>query len=595
MPKKKKVKFFTKGWRIIFRYLGEYKREILIISFLGVVSAIANGFVPYIVGRFFDAILSPAEILAIGGIGAPLWAWLLVLLGITQLIANFADWVNDVQSRNVGTLLNARYPTRAVEHLIRLPISFHKDQKTGEVWDKIVRGMNASVSMIERVVLTLAPQILAVFIGITIAFVIHPILASIIVFGVLLYVATLAKIVPPIVTLQKKGYRAWNRAFGNAYDTVTNVQTVKLFTAEEYESKKAHRSYIDKAARSWFKVEKIWSDINFYQRILIAITQILVFVFAVYFITKGELTLGGLIALNGYAGMVFGPFVRLGYNWEIVQNGIVAIERAEEILSTPREIYEPENALSLGDLKGKIEFKNVSFEYGKNKGQVLKGISFKIRQGEVVALVGESGVGKSTLVDLISGYYFSSKGSVLIDDKDIKKVSLKSLREQIAVVPQEVVLFNDTIENNIRYGDFKASHENVVRAAKEAHADIFINKFSKKYQQLVGERGIKLSVGQKQRIAIARAILRDPKILILDEPTSALDIETEKYIGESLEKLMKNRTTIIIAHRLSTVRRSNRILVFEAGKLIEQGTHEELVKNRKGLYHRLYKLHVGLG
>ena len=243
---------------------------------------------------------------------------------------------------------------------------------------------------------------------------------------------------------------------------------------------------------------------------------------------------------------------------------------------------------------GRLSLKELTFSYNKKDIDVLKDISFVVNPGEKVALVGESGVGKSTLVDLISGYYFPHKGNIHIDDKNIKKLNLGDLREQIAVVPQEVVLFNDTIEKNIQYGSFDASKKELIDAAKEAHAHEFIQKFPKKYRQLVGERGIKLSVGQKQRVAIARAILRNPKILILDEPTSALDIQTEKQITESLEKLMEGRTTIIIAHRLSTVRKADRILVFDKGRLVEEGTHKSLIKKKSGLYKKLYKMHVGL-
>jgi len=281
-------------------------------------------------------------------------------------------------------------------------------------------------------------------------------------------------------------------------------------------------------------------------------------------------------------------------NWQNIQNGLVRIEQAEKILAMPTEVYSPVNASPLVEIKGDIEFRNVHFNYSKKDGDVLKDVSLKIKAGEVVALVGESGAGKSTLIDLISGYYFAQKGKVLIDGVDIKKINLNVLRENIAIVPQEVSLFNDTIKTNIKYGSFNASDEDVQKAAEGAYADMFIQKFPKKYKQIVGERGIKLSVGQKQRVAIARAILRDPNILILDEPTSALDPRVERFISDSLKELMKDRTTFIIAHRLSTVRDADRILVFDEGKIVEEGKHEELMNIENGIYRKLYSLHVGL-
>jgi len=306
------------------------------------------------------------------------------------------------------------------------------------------------------------------------------------------------------------------------------------------------------------------------------------------------MSIGELIAVNGYAAMVFGPFMTLGNNWQTIQNGLVNLEETEKMLDQPPENYKPKDAVIIDKLKGGVEFKNVNFHYNKKDGDILKDINLKVNAGEKIALVGESGVGKSTLVELISAYYFAQKGKVLIDGVDIRKINLKFLRRGIAVVPQEVSLFNDTIEMNIKYGNLKASKKDLEKAVKDSYADEFINKFPKKYKQIVGERGVKLSVGQKQRVAIARAILRNPKILILDEPTSALDSIAEKYITESLKKLMEGRTTFIVAHRLSTVRDADRIVVFKEGRIVEIGDHDELMKIESGEYKKLYELHVGL-
>ena len=221
-------------------------------------------------------------------------------------------------------------------------------------------------------------------------------------------------------------------------------------------------------------------------------------------------------------------------------------------------------------------------------------MSFSVKPGEMIALVGKTGVGKSTLIDLISGYYFPTKGSVFIDGHDTRDINLKDLRAHIAVVPQETPLFNDTIRNNIKYGSFDVLDKKIKEAAKLAHVDEFVKKFPQKYEQEVGHRGVKLSVGQKQRVAIARAMLRDPNILILDEPTSALDSVTEKYVTESLEKLMKGRTTFVIAHRLSTVRKADRIFFIENGEITEEGSHGELMKIKNGKYKEMYELHIGL-
>ncbi len=290
--------------------------------------------------------------------------------------------------------------------------------------------------------------------------------------------------------------------------------------------------------------------------------------------------------------MIFAPFVVIAQNWQTIHTGIINIDEAEKILSTAPENYQPKDAISL-DIAGDVTFKNVSFSYAEGK-EVLRDISFTAKVGEVIALVGESGVGKSTLIDLVSAYHFANSGEVLIDGHEVRTLDLYKYRTQIAVVPQEVVLFNDTIKTNISYGNFTSTDQEIEVAARKAHAADFINKFPNKWDQVVGERGVKLSVGQKQRVAIARAILRNPRILILDEPTAALDAGSEKIISESFEELMKDRTTFIIAHRLSTVRKADKILVFKEGRIIEEGRHLELLKLEGGEYRRLYELQIGL-
>jgi subfamily B ATP-binding cassette protein MsbA len=331
----------------------------------------------------------------------------------------------------------------------------------------------------------------------------------------------------------------------------------------------------------------LWLKVEFWQNILFTAAILLLLIFGVYFIKTGDITVGQFIMLLAYINWLSAAINMLGGNYKQLQEGIVTINRADKIFEKETENYDDPDAIPLKDAKGEIEFKNVIFSYEEE--DVLKNISFRADAGKMVAIVGKSGEGKSTLVDLISRYIIPTSGEILLDRLNIQKIKLKNLRELIAIVPQEINLFNDTILDNIAYSKPSANFEEITNAAKLAHCHEFIEKFPKKYEQIVGEKGVKLSTGQKQRVAIARAILRNPKILILDEATSALDSESEKYVQEALETVMEGRTTFVIAHRLSTIRKADLILVLEDGKIVESGDHQELM-GHGGVYQKLSEL-----
>ncbi|MEE8131894.1 MAG: ABC transporter ATP-binding protein [Candidatus Paceibacterota bacterium] len=589
-----KKESITKGLKIIFRHLAKYKRDLIILVFLGVISAIANGVVPYLVGRLFDAIIEPSKIFIGTAVEMPLFLFFIIIWGLVQLASNIVDWQNNLKSDQLGEGIYSDYTVSGISRILELPISFHKNQKMGEIMNRIERAANSLFTIASAIIIDLSPQFLSIIVALLITFFINPLLAFVLVGGVILYVVILIKMVSPASSLHIKMQQAYGKAFGDAYDAVFNVQEVKQVAAEQQEQKKLYKNFKLKAGSFHNKLVSIWQGLNFYQRLIVVLTQLVIFILSIIFIQKGDMTIGELIMFNGYAAMLFGPFVKIGRNWQTIQNGLTTLGRAEKIFTYPTEIYIPKNAVILPDIKGQITFENVSFVYQKKQSKVLDDVSFDIKPGEVIALVGESGVGKSTLIDLISGYYYPTAGKILIDGHNLKNLDLKFLRGKIGVVSQEIVLFNDTIKTNIRYGKFSASDKKVIEASKRAYADEFIQSFPKKYEQIVGERGIKLSVGQKQRVAIARAILRDPRILILDEPTSALDAKSEKFIQESLEKLMSGRTTFIIAHRLSTVRKADRIFVIDKGRIVEQGRHEDLIKIPNGVYRHLYELQIGL-
>jgi len=581
-----------KRLKIIGKYLKKYKQDLIVLSILGLISAIANGVIPYLVGKFFDAILEPSKIF-IFTTQISAWLFFIIIWVIIKLIADIVDWRSGIGRVCLSEIVFSDYLVRAFSKILELPISFCKGQKMGDIEDRFSKAAKSLEDIIHSVILQSTSPFLSIIIGLIITFFIQPILSLALMVGIIIYVLILSQKASQLAEIQLKGHKAYNQAFGHALDLLLNIQSVKQSTAENYERKNLFKNFRIKGAKFWQEFSKIWRGITFSQRLIITFTQLLIFSFSIFFIFKGEMTIGELIMFSGYTAMFFNPFKMLAQNWQTIQNSLIAIERAEKILKLAPEEYIPENAVLLSDIKGEIIFDKVEFVYKKKHQKILEKVNFEINQGEKVALVGESGMGKTTIIDLIDGYYFSQKGKILIDGHNIKNLHLKFLRSKIAVVPQEIVLFNDTIKNNIKYGSFSAKDEKIVEAAKLAHCSEFIERFPKKYEQVVGERGIKLSSGQKQRIAIARAILRDPKILILDEPTSALDAKLEKYITESLEKLMENRTTIIIAHRLSTVKKADKILVLDKGKIVEQGRHDDLIKIKNGVYRHLYELQIG--
>lgn len=373
-------------------------------------------------------------------------------------------------------------------------------------------------------------------------------------------------------------------------DTLAGIRVVKSFTNEKIEKKKftcENDRFVD-SRREGYK-----SEAYFYEG-LITLTQLMtitVVIFGAASIVKGSLDLADLLTFLLYIGILIEPIQRLGNFIRLYQEGITGFERFMEVLEVEPDIKDAPDAIELTDVQGNIEFKNVSFKYKEGYDHVLKHISLNIKVGEYVALVGPSGVGKTTLCSLIPRFYEVSKGEILVDGKNISRITMRSLRKNIGIVQQDVYLFAGTVIDNIRYGKLDASDEEIIRAAKQANAHDFIMTLPNGYATDIGQRGVKLSGGQKQRLSIARVFLKDPPIIIFDEATSSLDNESEKAVQDSLEKLIVNRTTFVIAHRLSTVRHAQRILVLTDNGIEEQGTHDELIA-LEGTYANLYNMQL---
>lgn len=574
-------------WHVIDKYTRQHRRELVWVSVVGVVSAAANGLAPLLVGRFIDSILDPSEVTVLG-VTVAVWMLLLIAWAGVQLIAAAADWFVMRRGGQLSWWLYTSYMSQGFATLLRLPLSFHKRKQTGDTASLVQRGGMYMQNLVREIV-DLAPQLLSIVVGISIALFINvwaslPLLA-----GVVIYLVLLRRNFGDASRMRKKQWQWMSGAFGTSYDMINNVESVKHFTAERYASNLFTRKFRN-AFRWAYGGVAIWSRVGLQQKALVIAVQVSVFIISVLLIQAGEMTIGDLIALNGYAGMFFGPFVALGRRIDLFQEAAIGIDRAERVLTTRPEAYTPRRVITPDHLEGAIEFRDVTFAYRPKDAPVLRDINLQVQPGETLALVGESGVGKSTLVDLIGGFYFPSKGRVLLDGQNIRRLDLDFVRRYISYVPQDILLFHETVYNNIRFAKPAASKTEVEEAARRAGADDFIRRFGKGYDTIVGERGVKLSAGQRQRIAIARVILRDPAILILDEPTSALDAKTEKTLTDSLEGLMRGRTTIIIAHRLSTVRRADTIAALHEGRIEEMGSHRELLEKEAGIYRQLHDL-----
>ena len=567
----------NKDIKTLWQYLKKYKKRVYFLAFLAVVASAISAVIPYIYGRLVDFAVDKS--IKIDSILIMIGVWLAL-----TLISNWAGRFVDREGINVGVESSNDLLIDICDHILHLPVSFHKDKRMGEVLQRATRASDFFERIVEETLFSLAPGLLRVIIALSILTYVEWRLSAAMLIIIAFYLCAVFLKVKPIVEIQKKVNKAWERSYGDIYNSTLNIQTVKSSLSEEMEKRKNARN-LDGATRIYRLLMKAWTSMDAWQQTITGFGFVAIFGLGIFLLRSGAVSAGELVMFVGYTALIYQPLGQLTHNYRMLKRGMAIIDRALGLFEVLPEKYK--EGIELKNVRGEIVFKNVSFSY-KKKQSVLKDINFRAKAGEVIALVGESGVGKTTLTDLISRYISPTRGRVLVDGHDIEKISLQSLRKIIALVPQEISLFNDTIKNNIAYGKSGVSMKEIIKVSKAANAHEFIEKFPKKYNQLVGERGIKLSTGQKQRVAIARALIRNPKILILDEATSSLDSVSEKLVQEALKRLIKGRTTFAIAHRLSTISHADKILVIEKGKIIESGTHDELMKIKDGMYRKFY-------
>lgn len=556
-----------------------YKKTVIKAIILSLLFALISGFIPYLYGYAVDLISNNSPVflvLALAGI----WA-------LTTLMSAFLRRAVSNQGGFIGADVLADFINRKINYIIDLPLSFHREKKVGEILSMVTRGAESLMSIIDDIIFWIFPQLLSVVVGLFILVFINWGLAlgfSIIFLSSLIYTLFSTK------TLVK-GQTALNKKFdkGTGYinDSLLNIQTIKSTVSERFQEALIADVYKKELAADMRKVVLLWNNAVFFQEIIYSVGFLFMFGYAIFLLGAGKISNGVLVMFLGYLNIVRAPLMTLVWQWFHFQRGMSIIKRAREFLEIKKE-NKNEKGLVFKKISGRVDYQNVSFSYPGGK-KVLDRVSFNVEPGQKVALIGGSGEGKTTTVDLLSLYFIPGKGRILIDGADIRSFRLDFLRSIIASVPQEIILFNTTIKNNILYGRPEAANQDIIKAAKTANIHKFIDSLPNKYNTMVGERGVKLSMGQKQRLAIARVVISRPKILVLDEATSSLDAKSEKLIQEALEQLEKNKTTFIIAHRLSTVRKADKILVLNKGRIAEQGNHRELMK-KKGIYFKFYNL-----
>ena len=596
-PKKKKkdqVKLNKGAWKKamrIFSYFKPYKLKFIIGMVILIVASSMSMLFPALVGKLIDAVNGKSvDFLGYTFTGInSLAAALFLLFTIQAVLAFFRIYLfNDVTEKVLMTLRKDTY-----RHLLSLPMNYFNSKRVGELNSRISNDITQIQETFTIVIAELIRQTLTLTIGI-VALTLYSYKLTLIMLGTLPVVIIVAVIIgKKVKAFSKATQEKVSESNVIVEETLTAIQSVKSF-ANEYFEVKRYTHKVDEVRK--VAMRGVYARGFMSSFIIFAIfgAFILVIWQAAKLMETGEMSNGDLTTFLFYTIFVGASIGGAADLYSRLQKGVGSTEDLLDIFNeTPESINVHDKPEKINGLKGEIEFNNVSFHYPSRADiEVLKNISIKVKQGERLALVGQSGAGKSTLVSLVLRFFEPQSGNLSIDNKSINAYPLSSLRNEMAIVPQEVILFGGNIQENIAYGNPEATIDEIKLAAKKANALDFIESFPEGFNTIVGERGIQLSGGQRQRIAIARAVLKNPTILILDEATSSLDSESERLVQDALDELMKGRTSIVIAHRLSTIRKANQILVMKDGKIIERGTHKELIQVDNGAYKNLNDLQI---
>lgn len=577
----------AKDWdniKALMPFLWEYKGRVLFALICLVLAKFANVGVPIVLKGIVDSLsvdLSDVIVLPV---------MLLFAYGVLRIASSFFNELRDVLFTRVRYRAMRRLTIRTMQHLHDLSLRFHLERKTGAISRDLQRGATSLSNLLNYFAFSIIPILVEFFLVAAYLLSEYSWTFSVVIFGcVVIYVVfTMA-----VMNWRMEHRQAMNKHESNAnniaIDSLMNYETVKYFNNEQLEVNRTDE-HLNKWEDSAVITQTSMSLLNFGQGAIIAIGVAIVMFFATSEVANGNMTIGDLVLVNAFLLQLFIPLGFLGIVYRQIRYSLTDMDHLVKLLNVKPEIVDKENASDLKVTSGVVVFDKVRFAYNPDR-QILHDVSFEIGAGEKVAIVGPSGAGKSTLGRLLFRFYDVNEGAIYIDGQNVSDVSQQSLRSNIGIVPQDTVLFNESIYFNLQYADPDATESDIYAAAKQANLHEFIKQLPQGYDTMVGERGLKLSGGEKQRVAIARVILKKPKILIFDEATSALDTHSEQAILESLKETARNHTTLVIAHRLSTIVDADRILVLDAGCIIEQGSHRALLESN-GRYAEMWQMQL---